>query len=54
MLAVFPKITEKIERLGEIQYNDEMWEEIDQIQTFLRENDGYRRYDLQTNILKYF
>lgn len=54
MLAVFSKITEKIERLNEIQYNDEMWEEIDQIQTFLRENDGYRRYDLQTDILKYF
>jgi ATP-binding cassette subfamily F protein 3 len=54
MLQVFGDITTKIDRLAEIIADDASWEEAEQIQTFLRENDGYRRYDLQTDILKYF
>lgn len=54
MLMVFPEITEKIERLSKIESDDTHWEEIDAINAYLRENDGYRRYNLQTEILKYF
>lgn len=51
---VFPEITKKMNRLGEIEYDDAYWEEADTIKSYLREYDGYRRYDLQTEILKYF
>jgi ATP-binding cassette subfamily F protein 3 len=54
MLMVFTEITEKINRLTEIEYDDAHWEEADNIKSYLRENDGYRRYELQTEILKYF
>lgn len=54
MLMVFPEITEKMQRLAEIESDDTHWEEIDAINSYLRENDGYRRYNLQTEILKYF
>jgi ATP-binding cassette subfamily F protein 3 len=54
MLMVFPEITEKVNRLTEIEYDDAHWEETDTIKGYLRENDWYRRYDLQTDILKYF
>ncbi len=51
---VFPEVTQKIERLATIEHDDAYWEEIDEIKTYLRDNDGYRRYDLQTHILRYF
>jgi ATP-binding cassette subfamily F protein 3 len=54
MLMVFPDITEKIQKLKEIENNDTHWEEIDGINTYLREYDWYRRYELQTEILRYF
>ena len=54
MLMVFPEITEKMNRLNEIEYDDTHWEEADAIKAYLREYDGYRRYELQTDILKYF
>ena len=54
MLAVFPDITGAIDRIEEIGSNDEAWEELDRLQSFLRDVDGYRRYDLQTDILRYF
>ena len=54
MLMVFPEITEKNHRLKEIENDDSHWEEIDQINTYLREYDWYRKYNLQTEILKYF
>jgi hypothetical protein len=51
---VFPDITEKMNRLNDIDYCDEYWEEANKIKIYLREYDGYRRYELQTEILKYF
>lgn len=54
MLMVFPEITEKIDRLREIEHDDTYWEEIEDINTYLRDNDGYRKYELQTEILRYF
>jgi ATP-binding cassette, subfamily F, member 3 len=54
MLMVFPEITERMHRLAEIEWDDEQWEETDAIKTYLRDHDGYRRYDLQTEILRYF
>ena len=54
MLMVFPDITEKIHRLEEIQYDDAFWEEIEDIKTYLQLHDGYKRYELQLDILKYF
>lgn len=54
MLMVFPDITEKMNRLNDIEYCDEYLEEANKIKTYLREYDGYRRYELQTEILKYF
>ena len=39
MLMVFPEITEKNHRLKEIENDDSHWEEIDQINTYLREYD---------------
>ena len=51
---VFPDITEKIHRLEEIQYDDAFWEEIEDIKTYLQFHDGYKRYELQLDILKYF
>ncbi len=54
MLMVFPDITERVDRLAEIEWDDEQWEEADVIKTYLRDHDGYRRYDLQTEILRYF
>lgn len=54
MLMVFPDITAKVNRLKEIENDDSHWEEIDEINTYLREYDGYRKYDLQTEILRYF
>ncbi len=54
MLMVFPEVTEKMNRLHEIEHDDTHWEEIEGINTYFRDNDGYRKYELQTEILKYF
>ncbi len=54
MLMVFSEITKKVHRLQEIENDDTHWEEIDSINTYLREYDWYRKYELQTEILKYF
>ncbi len=54
MLMVFPEITAKINRIAEIEYQDEYWEEAHAIKAYLRENDGYFKYDLQLDILRYF
>ena len=51
---VFPEITAKINRIAEIEYQDEYWEEAHAIKAYLRENDGYFKYDLQLDILRYF
>lgn len=54
MLMVFPEITAKINRIAEIEHQDEHWEEAHAIKAYLRENDGYFKYDLQLDILRYF
>ncbi len=54
MLMVFPEISAQMDRLHAIEHDDAHWEEIDMINSYLRENDGYRKYELQTEILKYF
>ena len=54
MMMVFPDITEKINRLTEIEYDKDRWEESQSIKEYLKENDGFRKYDLQKDILKYF
>lgn len=54
MLMVFPEITEKMNRLMEIEHDETHWEEADTLKKYMRENDGYARYDLQLEILKYF
>ena len=54
MLMIFPEITNKINRLHEIEYDDNHWEESDAIKKYLREYDWFRKYELQTEILKYF
>ncbi len=41
-------------RLMEIEHDDLYWEESDILKKYMRENDGYARYDLQLEILKYF
>jgi len=54
MLTVFPDITEKIHRLHEIEYDKDYWEETQEIKEYIKNCDGYRKYDLQKEILKYF
>lgn len=54
MLMVFPEITEKMNRLMLIEHDDMYWEEADILKAYMRDNDGYARYDLQLEILKYF
>ncbi len=54
MLMVFPEVTEKMDRLHAIEHDDSHWEQIEDINTYFRDNDGYRKYELQTEILKYF
>lgn len=51
---IFPEINEKIFRLQEIQEDWEKWEEIEQINKYLAEIDGFRKFELQKDILKYF
>lgn len=54
MRMVFPEITEKMNRLQEIGNDDAHWEEADAIKKYLRDNDGYSKYDLELDILRYF
>jgi hypothetical protein len=54
MLEVFPEINKQIYRLEEIKNIKENWEEAEKINKYLIENDGYKKYNLQLEILKYF
>ncbi len=54
MLQVFPEVTKQIQRLDEISAIWENWEEIEKLNKQLAEEDGFRKYELQNNILKYF
>lgn len=54
MLQVFPDITERINRLHEIEGNHEHRDEIRDIKEYLETRDGYNLHDLQLKILTYF
>lgn len=54
MLQVFPDITERINRLHEIEGNPEHRDEIRDIKEYLETRDGYNLHDLQLKILTYF
>jgi len=54
MLTVFPEITEKINILNELKKKWEDYDKIEEISQELREIDGFRKFDLQWDILKYF
>jgi ATP-binding cassette subfamily F protein 3 len=54
MLQVFPDITERINRLHEIEGNHEHRDEIRDIKEYLEIRDGYNLHDLQLKILTYF
>jgi hypothetical protein len=54
MLDIFPEINEKIQRLETIKDDGNYWEEIESLNKELIELDGFRKYALQLEILKYF
>ncbi len=54
MLQVFPDISERINRLQEIEGNPEHRDEIRDIKEYLETRDGYNLHDLQLKILTYF
>lgn len=54
MLDIFPEINEKIQRLEAIKDDGNYWEEIESLNKELIELDGFRKYALQLEILKYF
>ena len=54
MRTVFPEITEKINILNELNKTWEDYIKIEEISKELREIDGFKKYDLQLDILKYF
>lgn len=51
---IFPNINQKIKRLAEIQNDIELWDETEQLNKDLAEIDGFRKHELQHEILKYF
>lgn len=54
MLEIFPEINQKINRLEKIKDNLDAWEEIENLNKELAEIDGFKKYNLQLEILKYF
>ncbi len=54
MLEIFPEINQKINRLELIKYNEDAWEEIENLNKELADIDGFKKYNLQLEILKYF
>ncbi|QFR39338.1 ABC-F family ATP-binding cassette domain-containing protein [Candidatus Gracilibacteria bacterium 28_42_T64] len=54
MLELFPEINKQIARLNEIQNDSEAWEEVESLNKSLIEEDGFKKYLLQLDILKYF
>lgn len=54
MLSIFPHITERINRLHEIEGTLDHAIEIREIKEYLETHDGYNLYDLQLRILTYF
>jgi ATPase subunit of ABC transporter with duplicated ATPase domains len=51
---IFPEINQKIHRLNEIQNDMELWDETERLNKELAEIDGFRKFELQHEILKYF
>jgi hypothetical protein len=51
---IFPEINQKIHRLNEIQNDMELWDETEKLNKELAEIDGFRKFELQHEILKYF
>ena len=51
---IFPEINQKIARLNEIQNDMDLWDETEQLNKELAEVDGFRKFELQHEILKYF
>jgi len=51
---IFPVINQKIKRLNEIQNDMDLWDETEQLNKDLAEIDGFRKHELQHEILKYF
>lgn len=51
---IFPEINQKIARLNEIQNDMDLWDETEQLNKDLAEIDGFRKFELQHEILKYF
>ena len=54
MKELFPEINKSMERLDEIKNDPEMWKESEDLNSYLLEVDGFRKYTLQLEILKYF
>lgn len=54
MSNIFPEINKKIHRLHEIQNDMDLWDETEKLNKQLAEIDGFRKYELQQEILKYF
>ena len=50
---IFPDINQKIHRLKEIQNDMDLWDETEKLNKELAELDGFRKYELQHEILKY-
>lgn len=54
MLQVFPEIHQKITTLNALGDDGNHWEEREKLNKELIEIDGFRKYALQIEILKYF
>ena len=54
MFSTFPEITENIKILEKLKKENKNHKKQQEIIEFLKENDGFRKYDLQLDILKYF
>jgi hypothetical protein len=54
MSNIFPEINKKIARLEEIGNDMDHWDEIEKLNQELADIDGFKKYELQLDILKYF
>lgn len=54
MSNIFPEINKKIARIEEIGNDMDHWDEIEKLNQELADIDGFRKYELQLDILKYF
>lgn len=54
MFQIFPEINQQIIRLDQIEDSIDDWEEKENLTKALLEVDGFKKYALQGDILKYF